>query len=337
MSDKKKDDNFKKLLVAAVLTVQTTATILVLRYSKTTTVYVSSTAILLAEFVKMFICVAVLWFQHGSSIGAHLHEELIAKPKDLFLLAVPAILYLIQNNLLFFAMECLDAAVYQVTYQLKILTTALCTVLMLDRRLTGQQWFALVLLTCGVALAQFQPASKAAKDYTVSTQSMGIMALLFACLTSGFAGVYTEKLLKQTQASLWIRNIQLAFWSVLGCYVTVYTKDYAKVASHGFFQGWNWTVCFVVLLQAGSGIIIALVMKVADNIIKNFSAAMSILLATIISIPLFGFMPTSYFAVGAVLVLFSVHLYTHRGNMWEQLMEKYRTRGNSGKERLDIL
>ena len=35
------------------------------------------------------------------------------------------------------------------------------------------------------------------------------MAVLSACCSSGFAGVYFEKILKGTKASIWMRNIQL--------------------------------------------------------------------------------------------------------------------------------
>ena len=43
---------------------------------------------------------------------------------------------------------------HQVTYQLKILTSAGFSVLLLGQRLTGRQWVSLLLLTCGVALVQ---------------------------------------------------------------------------------------------------------------------------------------------------------------------------------------
>jgi solute carrier family 35 (UDP-sugar transporter), member A1/2/3 len=38
---------------------------------------------------------------------------------------------------------------------------------------------------------------------------MGFTAVMVATLTSGFAGVYFEKILKNGPASVWIRNIQL--------------------------------------------------------------------------------------------------------------------------------
>ena len=185
MSDGKNE--FKKILVAGILTLQVTCMVLTLRYSKTTTKYLSSTAVVNAEILKIIICFTVLTYQEGTGVLSHLNRELFSKPRDMLLCAAPALLYLIQNNLLFYAIERLDAAVYQVTYQLKILATALCTVLMLDRYISRQKWIALFILTAGVSLAQFQPSTNA--DHDSNGASMGVAALLVACLTSGFAGV----------------------------------------------------------------------------------------------------------------------------------------------------
>ena len=40
-------------------------------------------------------------------------------------------------------------------------------------------------------------------------QFIGLGAVLMSTLTSGFAGVYFEKILKTGPTSVWIRNIQL--------------------------------------------------------------------------------------------------------------------------------
>jgi UDP-sugar transporter A1/2/3 len=79
-------------------------------------------------------------------------EEIYGKPHDTSKLAIPSGLYAIQNNLLFIALSYLNAATYQVTYQLKILTTALCAVFMLGKTIEKHQWFSLFMLAVGVAL-----------------------------------------------------------------------------------------------------------------------------------------------------------------------------------------
>ncbi len=101
------------------------------------------------------------------------------------------------------------------TYQLKILTTALCWVLMLKKTLEKHQWFSLFILAMGVAFVTWPSPEETNKrliaqsQATVFQQSMGFGAVLLASLTSGFAGVYFEKILKNTPTSVWVRNIQL--------------------------------------------------------------------------------------------------------------------------------
>ena len=54
-----------------------------------------------------------------------------------------------------------------------------------------------------------QMPSKQAVPAESSTSSMiGLAAILVACLTSGFAGVYTELLLKSDN-SIWVKSMQL--------------------------------------------------------------------------------------------------------------------------------
>lgn len=53
---------------------------------------------------------------------------------------------------------------------------------------------------------------------SASSQFVGLIAVLMACVSSGFAGVYFEKILKETSQSLWLRNIQLGEWLYLHLY-----------------------------------------------------------------------------------------------------------------------
>ena len=58
----------------------------------------------------------------------------------------------------------LEAATFQLLSQLKILTTALFSVLLLGKTLKAAQWGALLLLTLGVALVQLSAMNPAAGD-----------------------------------------------------------------------------------------------------------------------------------------------------------------------------
>lgn len=86
-------------------------------------------------------------------------------------------------------------------------------------------------------------------DKSFNDKLVGLLAVLFACFSSGFAGVYFEKLLKGSSTSVWMRNIQLGFFGTIIGYISVYCYDYVAVVDKGFFQGYNSIVWTVIALQ----------------------------------------------------------------------------------------
>src|SRR5579862_9984285 len=121
--------------------------------------FLASTAVLMNEVAKLIICLTVSLYDlsrnlppstPASTMLKALHNSVFTS--DSWKLAIPASLYTLQNTLQYVAVSNLDAATFQVTYQLKILTTALFSVTLLHRTLSLQKWVSLLLLTCGVAL-----------------------------------------------------------------------------------------------------------------------------------------------------------------------------------------
>ena len=124
-----------------------------------------------------------------------LAQDIFGRDSQALPMAVPAILYFIQNNLQYIAVSNLDAATFQVSYQFKIITTAIFSVIMLKRALSNQKWYSLVLLTAGIALVQF-PTSGGAKSNTsgkgqqIGSPVLGFLSVVCACILSGLAGVW---------------------------------------------------------------------------------------------------------------------------------------------------
>eukprot|EP00736_Rhodelphis_marinus_P002694 Rmarinus@m.26612 len=85
-------------------------------------------------------------------------------------LAIPAALYTIQNNALYIALNNLDATVFQVGSQSKILTTAVMSVLLLNRSLSVKKWIALFVLAFGIVMTQL-PSSSPSTTTSTSTLS----------------------------------------------------------------------------------------------------------------------------------------------------------------------
>jgi multidrug transporter EmrE-like cation transporter len=80
-------------------------------------------------------------------------------------LAPLAAMYFGQNCLVYTGLQHLDSATYSILSQLKLLTTAVFSVVVLQRQLAWFQWRALLLLFLGVVLVQYRDdAAKESKD-----------------------------------------------------------------------------------------------------------------------------------------------------------------------------
>jgi uncharacterized membrane protein len=174
-------------------------------------------AVMVTETLKVPFTVALLCYEKGG-VGAacsQMHKDIVLQPMDTLKISIPALLYTVQNNALFVAVENLEAAVFQCTYQLKTLTTAILVVVFLGRSVKPHQWFALMLLMAGTIMVQEPPGAPkvqddadvigAADDKAVKLY-LGIGATVVACLCSSFASVYLEKILTESKPSIWVRT-----------------------------------------------------------------------------------------------------------------------------------
>ena len=118
--------------------------------------FLKTVAVFFAEVVKLIASFILLNFSNKSFIKTlrDVKYYFFNNWLDTLKVGVPALIYTIQNFLLYVAAENLETGTYMVTYQIKILTTAAFTVLMLKRKLSVPQWISLVVLIVGVALVQ---------------------------------------------------------------------------------------------------------------------------------------------------------------------------------------
>ena len=290
-----------KYMALAVFVLQNAGVILLMRYSKVhataQTGYNSAVAVLMCELVKMPACALLLAVERGGvcAFVSSVADDLRTNGREWLQLSLPALLYVVQNNMLFIGLANLEAAVAQVTYQLKIFITALFTVCLLGRRLGAIQWFGLFLLTLGVLCVQGLPEKLAARALNkmaggasaggataVDAESahatlVGVSAVLVACFCSSFAGVYFEMMLKRSQTSLWLRNIQLGVWSLFIAVGSVYLSNDPLIATHGPLHGFGPIPWAVVGMNAFGGLLVAVTIKYADNILRGFAQAVAII------------------------------------------------------------
>eukprot|EP00842_Homolaphlyctis_polyrhiza_P005027 jgi/Hompol1/5525/HPOL_001291-RA len=192
--------------------------------------------------------------------------------------------------------------------KMKILTTALFSVILLNKSISLLKWASLAILTVGIGIVQLSGKKLDSADQASSNMDrfLGLIAVTIACLLSGLAGVWFEKVLKGTKASLFLRNVQLGLFSVVsGMIFGVYMVDGAAVAENGFFQGYTFWTWSAILCQAVGGLIVAIVVKYADNILKGFATSIAIIVASVASVFIFNFEITTTFVVGASMVLYA--------------------------------
>ncbi|KAG5185934.1 hypothetical protein JKP88DRAFT_179845 [Tribonema minus] len=314
------------------LVIQNSALALFMRYSRSAAregpMYAATTAVVCAEVVKVAMSLLLQTKEDGgvAAMARTLHRDIFTQPVEMLKMSIPACLYCLQNNLAYVAVSHLDGPTYQLLYQLKILTTAMFSVAMLKKALGVHQWVSLFLLALGVGMVQLSgssggggggsaaaaagPAAAAAVVTTHQNSLVGLVAVIAACMTSGFAGVYFEKVLKTSKVSIWVRNIQLAGYGMFIGLGGVYMgPEGASVMERGFLYGYTWAVWVAVLLNSLGGLIVAVVVKYADNVVKGFATSISILMTCVVSYFLFNFSINAQFLAGAVTVLYATYLY----------------------------
>ena len=108
-----------KWTALSLMLVQNAAFVLVMRYSRkqqqsgSATQYNVSIVVTLQEAFKLIVCFAVLTVQAGGSLAPAFAP--LARPRELLRIAVPAVCFVLQNNILYVALSNLDPLLSQIT------------------------------------------------------------------------------------------------------------------------------------------------------------------------------------------------------------------------------
>jgi UDP-sugar transporter A1/2/3 len=307
--------------------------------------FLASTAILFAEIIKLAFATTMALYEIAT--GLQKPETLtIGKLTGVFSravftgdswkLAIPAALYLVQSSLQYVAASNLDPVVFALTYQLKVVSTAVFGAILVGQAYSVQQWLGLGMLTAGVGIFNLSAVSRAGlsasgksvhfpramdssrnvwdpnevitavashfgkrsatyegihSDFEAAHPQTdvvaGLMAAVAACLLSGVASVYFERLLKvkgEHSKSVWIRNVQLTFYGVWpALFLGVFFFDGEYIAKAGFLAGYNPTVWTLISLQAAGGILVASTLMQAGPATKCQAVLPSTLLVLLAS------------------------------------------------------
>nr|GME04877.1 CMP-sialic acid transporter 5-like isoform X1 [Ipomoea batatas] len=225
------------------------------------------------------------------------------------LLAVPALLYAINNYLKFIMQLYFDPATVKMLSNLKVLVIAVLLKIVMRRRFSIIQWEALALLLIGISVNQLRslPAGTTALGLPVVTGAY-LYTLIFVTVPS-LASVYNEYALKsQFDTSIYLQNLFLygygAFFNFLGILGTALFKG---PDSLDILQGHSRATMLLICNNAAQGILSSFFFKYADTILKKYSSTVATIFTGIASALLFGHTLTMNFILGISIVFISMH------------------------------
>lgn len=225
------------------------------------------------------------------------------------LLAVPALLYAINNYLKFIMQLYFNPATVKMLSNLKVLVIAVLLKIIMKRRFSIIQWEALALLLIGISINQLRslPEGATALGLPVATSAY-VYTLIFVTVPS-LASVYNEYALKsQYDTSIYLQNLFLygygAIFNFLGILVTAMVKG---PSSFDIFEGHSKATMLLIFNNAAQGILSSFFFKYADTILKKYSSTVATIFTGIASAALFGHTLTINFMLGITVVFISMH------------------------------
>lgn len=168
----------------AALIVQNAASVLLMHHSRHMPLvngdrYFTSTAVLLAEVIKLSVFLSIALYEVAtgpqtsdsptiSQLASSLSKAIFTG--DSWKLALPALLYTIQNALSYVAASNLDSATWAITNQAKLISTAIFSLVVLGRVLDVRKGLSLGLM--GISIAVMQISFMSQQEGVLSMQDL---------------------------------------------------------------------------------------------------------------------------------------------------------------------
>ncbi|GAB2294163.1 CMP-sialic acid transporter 3 [Dionaea muscipula] len=267
----------------------------------------------LTEAAKVLFAVVMLLFQAR-------HQKVGEKPllsvstfvqaaRSNVLLAVPALLYAINNYLKFIMQLYFNPATVKMLSNLKVLVIAVLLKIIMRRRFSVIQWEALALLLIGISVNQMRslPEGTTTMGLQIATGAY-ICTLIFVTVPS-MASVFNEYALKsQYDTSIYLQNLFLYGYGAIFNFLAILGIAIAKgPGSFDIFQGISKATMLLIFNNAAQGILSSFFFKYADTILKKYSSTVATIFTGIASAALFGHTLTVNFILGISIVFISMH------------------------------
>ena len=282
--------------------------------------YIVLSVNLLSETTKLLVSLGVYYRLSPAEYTHHL-----VTTRDVLQFAVPALLFALNNALLFTIVASIRPALFQLLSTTKTVFTAILFRLVLRRQLTITQQAAVVILASGAAVSRLNSSCDREDDIgsgsgeddqpLIRGEWVGVLLTLVTCISSSFGGVINEALLKKDGAihSLFLQNALLYAWGVLINGVALGVRSHDSVATIGFFGGYAPPVALLILTNAVTGLSISAVLKHCDNLVRVFASGGSMIASMAIEALALQITLTPELILAAIIVAGSAVVYAREG------------------------
>lgn len=274
--------------------------------------YNATSVVLLTEAVKLAMAVALYLSRDGDA--AQLARAIAGSLPLLLKYTVPALLYCVYNNLVYANLASFDPGTYNVLMQLRIVMTGLLYQWLFRKWLRRNQWYAIGLIAAGCMCKE---AGKLASAGGLHANASAWLLLLVQMLSSVFAGVYNEALLKgaggeRRGVTTNLQNAYMYFSSIVwnAAFLLAQGRLGEAVSPSNLSAVFTPTVLCIVLIMSTVGLVTGFFLKHLDSVLKSIAAATEVVLTMLASTALFGTPLDALDALSALLVGGGVALYS---------------------------
>lgn len=270
--------------------------------------YNTATVVLLAEASKLLVSIVIYVSQNS---WTEFKYEIQERRYLLGYYLVPAVLYCLYNNLQFTSLSWFDPTSYFVLMQFRVVVTGVLFQFIFKKQLTRMQWCSLFLLTFGCIVQRLQEndLGKLSLDLNVY-----LVLILLQVLSSCFAGVYTEFILKTKgrEVPVMVQNSFLYLNSVFcNLVLLAYNGQISTFLSYESLKPLgSFKVVYIIINTTCIGIVVSLFLRYLNSILKSFASALEIVFTAVLAYVFFG-VPIRFNTIVSICLIFiATYLYS---------------------------
>lgn len=297
--------------------------------SKFTGPGVSKSSIVIAAEIGKILIAAFTFFAESSEEREKVYKRWTFI-ESLKVAALPATLYAIQNLFVQYGYALLDSMTFNLLNQTKTISAAFWLWILMGNRQSGVQMFALVLLLVAAIILNLPENTSIGSIGSTSSVGIGIdssigedkgfssdysLGLFFvasASMLSGLCAALTSMALVgfRKQHSFFFSAELAVFGIVFLLGNLLVNTDIAPGDNNHLFSNWTLVTILPVVTSTCGGLLVGLVMKYADGVVKGFALIAGILITGLAQFLIEGKPLGSKSLYGVLLVSASIYLHS---------------------------